>query len=75
MCGGGRNNLYLLEKIQNKTSCKIEPIDKLNIEGDFVESQAFAYLAVRSFLKKPITFPETTGCSKPLTGGILINNN
>ena len=75
VCGGGRNNLYLLEKIQNKTGCKIEPIDKLNIEGDFVESQAFAYLAVRSFLKKPITFPETTGCSKPLTGGILINNN
>ncbi len=75
VCGGGRNNLYLLEKIKNKTGCKIEPIDKLNIEGDFVESQAFAYLAVRSFLKKPITFPETTGCSKPLTGGILINNN
>ena len=61
VCGGGRNNLYLLEKIENKTGCKIEPIDKLNIEGDFVESQAFAYLAVRSFLKKPITFPETTG--------------
>ena len=70
-----KKQFIFIRKIENKTGCKIEPIDKLNIEGDFVESQAFAYLAVRSFLKKPITFPETTGCSKPLTGGILITNN
>ena len=47
-------------------------IDDYKINGDFVESQAFAYLAIRSFFKKPITFPKTTGASKPMTGGKLI---
>ena len=51
---------------------KFENIDKYGIDGDFVESQAFAYLAIRSFLKLPITFPSTTGCSRPITGGDLI---
>ena len=51
---------------------KIELIDKYNINGDFVESQAFGYLAIRSFLKFPISFPNTTGCSEPTTGGIFI---
>ena len=37
-----------------------------------MESQAFAYLAIRSFLKKPISFPETTGVKNPSTGGNLI---
>ena len=46
-------------------------IDDYNIDGDFVESQAFAYLAVRSILKLPITFPKTTGCNEPLVGGEL----
>ena len=37
--------------------------------GDFVESQAFAFLAIRSILKLPISFPNTTGCNKPSSGG------
>ncbi len=40
--------------------------------GDFIESQAFAYLAIRSFLKMPISFPKTTGTTKPNTGGDFI---
>ena len=47
-------------------------IDDYGVDGDFVESQAFAYLAVRSYLKLPISFPETTGCIKPTTGGKII---
>ena len=50
----------------------LELIDDYGIDGDFVESQAFAYLAIRSFLKLPISFPETTGVNKPCTGGIII---
>jgi len=50
----------------------IEPIDKYGIDGDFVESQAFAFLAIRSILKLPISFPSTTGCSQPSTGGNII---
>ena len=49
-------------------------IDKFGIDGDFVESQAFAYLAIRSYLKLPISFPETTGCKKPCTGGVIVKN-
>ena len=39
-----------------------------------VESQAFAYLAIRSFLNLPISFPNTTGCKSPSEGGILVEN-
>ena len=74
VCGGGRKNLFLLERIRKKINVKIESIDKLDIDGDFVESQAFAYLAIRSYLKLPISFSETTGCIKPCTGGVLVKN-
>ena len=50
----------------------IELIDNYGIDGDFVESQAFAYIAIRSVLKLPITFPKTTGCDRELTGGEII---
>ena len=46
----------------------------MEVDGDFVESQAFAYLAIRSYLKLPISFPETTYVNKPCTGGIIIKN-
>ena len=76
ICGGGRKNTTLIEKIKNKTLKKLEikSIDDYGIDGDFVESQAFAYLAIRSFLKLPISFPSTTGCKEPVTGGIIIKN-
>ena len=44
------------------------------LTGDFVESQAFAYLAIRSYLKLPISFPFTTGVSWPCTGGVIVKN-
>ena len=47
-------------------------IDEFGIDGDFVESQAFAYLAIRSYLKLPISFPETTGVNIPSTGGVVV---
>ena len=70
LCGGGRKNKFLVEKIKKKVPIKI--IDDYGIDGDFVESQAFAYLAIRSYLGLPISFPKTTGCKKPLTGGKII---
>ena len=73
-CGGGRKNNFLIELIEKKIKNKIKLIDDFGIDGNFIESQAFAYLAIRSFLKLPISFPETTGCEKPCTGGIIIKN-
>ena len=74
VCGGGRKNNFLIEKIKKNTlkNIVIQPIDDYGIEGDFVEAQAFAFLAIRSLLKLPISFPGTTGCKKPSTGGELI---
>ena len=76
ICGGGRKNTTLVERIKNTThnNLEIESIDDYGIDGDFVESQAFAYLAIRSFLKLPISFPSTTGCKEPATGGMIIKN-
>ena len=76
ICGGGRNNEVLINSIKNKLPPKInfKLIDDYGINGDFVESQAFAFLAVRSYLKLPISYPSTTNCSKPCTGGELIKS-
>ena len=74
ICGGGRKNKFLIESIQKKIINKIKLIDDFGINGDYVESQAFAYLAIRSYLKLPISFPETTGCSEACTGGEIVKS-
>ena len=74
ICGGGRKNKILLEKIKQNISSNInlKLIDDYNINGDFIESQAFAFLAVRSVQQLPISYPSTTGCRNPCVGGELI---
>ena len=76
LCGGGRKNKILITKIQGYLTPKInfKLLDDYNINGDFIESQAFAFLAVRSVLRLPISFPNTTGCKTPCIGGDLIKN-
>ena len=74
VCGGGRKNQFLINSIKNKINNKIFQIDNLGIDGGFIESQAFGYLAIRSYLKLPISFPETTGCKEPCSGGVFIKN-
>ena len=74
VCGGGRKNKFLMESFENKIDCPIIKIDDFNIDGDFIESQAFGYLSIRSYLKLPISFPKTTGCDKPCTGGVIVKN-
>ena len=76
ICGGGRKNLSLVSAIKKKLpkNINLSLIDDYKIDGDFVESQAFAYLAIRSYLKKPISFPKTTNVKKPCVGGVLIEN-
>tara|TARA_B100000575_G_C23136514_1_gene660361 strand:- start:672 stop:1796 length:1125 start_codon:yes stop_codon:yes gene_type:complete len=76
VCGGGRKNLYLINKIRENLSSdlKLKSIDEYKINGDFIESQAFAFLAIRSFLNLPISFPSTTGCKKPCSGGEIVEN-
>ena len=73
LCGGGRKNNFLVDKLKEESD-RIKLIDDYGIDGDFVESQAFAYLAIRSYLKLPISFPETTGVIRPITGGKIFKN-
>ena len=75
VCGGGRKNRFLLESIKNNfEKISIDPIDQYEIDGDFIESQAFAYLAIRSLEGMSITFPSTTSCRKSVTGGVIVEN-
>ena len=75
VCGGGRKNEYLLESIKNNfQKLDFNPIEKYEIDGDYVESQAFAFLAIRSLEGMPISFPSTTRCKEFLTGGVLVEN-
>ena len=69
--GGGRKNQYIFDNISKKFQNSVKLIDDFNFNGDFVESQAFAYLAIRSYLKKTITFPSTTGVKEPCLGGLI----
>ena len=78
ICGGGRFNQAILKNLR-KDRFIISLIDDvkssqsddsvLYLNGDFIESQAFAYMAVRSYLNLPISFPETTGVKKSCLGG------
>ena len=74
MCGGGRKNQFLIDLIQSKIKNKILQIDNLGVDGSYIESQAFGYLAIRSYLGLPISFPETTGCKESCTGGEMVKN-
>ena len=76
VCGGGRKNKILQKGISKYLNSRLNlmHIDEYGVNGDFVESQAFAFLAIRSFLKLPITFPNTTNCKSPSLGGELETN-
>jgi anhydro-N-acetylmuramic acid kinase len=47
----------------------VDPVEAVGWDGDFLEAQCFAYLAVRSLLGLPLSLPTTTGVPQPLTGG------
>ena len=72
VCGGGRKNKTLMGLIASHVQNAVVPAEALGLHGDFIEAQAWAYLAVRSALQLPITFPETTGAPAPMTGGVLL---
>ena len=78
LCGGGRKNKFLIKRIDNyfdiKKNFVLKNIDEFDLDGDFIESQAFGFLAVRSVLNLPISFPKTTRCLKAVSGGEIIEN-
>ena len=77
ICGGGRKNNLLVKNINEfliHKNLHLENIDDYSMKGDFIETQSFAYIAIRSYLNLPISFPSTTGCNLPSKGGTLNKN-
>jgi anhydro-N-acetylmuramic acid kinase len=68
-CGGGARNPSLMAAIGETLPCPVKPAAALGWNGDAIEAQAFAYLAVRVLEGLPLTFPATTGVPQPLRGG------
>jgi len=69
--GGGRRNRNLMRRLEHRLEVKVEPVEAIGFDGDSIEAQCFAYLALRSRRGLPISFPTTTGAPKPLTGGVF----
>ena len=67
--GGGRKNATLMDMLSDQLPAPVVPVEALGWNGDLLEAQAFAYLAVRSRAGLPISYPGTTGVPAPLTGG------
>src|SRR5579883_65694 len=69
--GGGRRNPALMAALQAQLRLPVEPVETVGWDGDALEAQAFAYLAVRSLRGLPLTVPGTTGAPRPMSGGRL----
>jgi anhydro-N-acetylmuramic acid kinase len=69
--GGGRRNKVLMATIAGYMEGAVVPAEAVEWDGDSMEAEAWAYLAVRSLAELPITFATTTGAPGPLTGGVL----
>jgi anhydro-N-acetylmuramic acid kinase len=69
--GGGRRNPNLMRRLSQRLQVKVEPVEAIGFDGDSIEAQCFAYCALRSLRRLPISFPTTTGAPKPMTGGVF----
>ncbi len=69
--GGGRHNPAIMQALKAAVGVPVDPVEAVGWDGDALEAQAFAYLALRTLDGLPITFPRTTGAPRPLTGGTL----
>ncbi|EDQ33427.1 putative molecular chaperone [Hoeflea phototrophica DFL-43] len=73
LTGGGRHNRMIVEDLTVATRHSGEVIiaEEAGLNGDSMEAEAWAWLAVRSLAGLPITYPGTTGVTEPATGGVL----
>ena len=67
--GGGRKNPVLMEMLRVSLDCPVHPVEEVGLDGDMLEAQAFAYLAVRVARGLPTSCPTTTGVKMAVGGG------
>ena len=69
--GGGRHNPALMAQLGARLGVPCDPVECVGWQGDALEAQAFAFLAVRSRRGLPLSLPRTTGVPRPLGGGVF----
>lgn len=69
VCGGGRRNPAMMRMLAARIDAPVAPVEEAGLDGDLLEAQAFAYLAVRIMRGLPTSAPGTTGCAAPVVGG------
>ena len=67
--GGGRLNPKLMDELRARVNAPVLSAEDAGWRGDFVEAEAFAYLAARSRKGLPLSLPTTTGVAEPMSGG------
>ncbi|WP_439124332.1 anhydro-N-acetylmuramic acid kinase [Marivita sp.] len=72
--GGGRHNPVMMAMLDSALDCKVQPVETVGLNGDMLEAQAFAYLAVRVMRGLPTSAPGTTGVRTPVGGGQISRN-
>jgi anhydro-N-acetylmuramic acid kinase len=72
VCGGGRRNRTLMRMLAARVENAVVPAEALGFDGDAIEAEAWAYLAVRSLEGLPISWPGTTGVPAPTGGGVQV---
>ena len=60
-----------MRRLEERLQVRVEPVEAIGFDGDCVEAQCFAYLALRSRRGLPLSFPTTTGVPQPMTGGVF----
>ena len=71
VCGGGRRNPAIMDVLRRRLGVSVRPVEEVGWDGDALEAQAFAYLAVRSVRGLSLSLPSTTGVARPMSGGRL----
>jgi len=69
VAGGGRHNPVILHRLRQALGVPVEPVESVGWNGDAIEAEAFAYLALRSLRGLPLSLPVTTGVPAPMPGG------
>lgn len=71
VCGGGRHNATLMDMLKISIETEVAPIESTGLDGDIIEAQAFAFLAVRVLNGLPTSCPTTTGVKAAVCGGTV----
>jgi len=69
--GGGRHNPVMMRMIAASVGCAVAPVETVGLDGDMLEAQAFAHLAVRVARGLPTSCPTTTGVAAAIGGGVI----